>query len=175
MDSWITQEVDFENEKKNIERIYNEYSYLSEKQIEGSGKPTFIRVFPEYCTSNILVTEFVEGLTVSQWIRNGRSEKYDGYATIKTYLRCAINGLFNKNEYYFQADPHPGNIILQGGADGANVDCGLVLKLDKKEADVIKSYLIGLYLKDKNKVIQTIRRSSNGLTQKNDLQIESGY
>lgn len=106
---------------------------LRSLQIETMYAP---RVYDELCTRRVLVTEFIEGTTLNeilnhlddpQWLAEHRVDR-DRLARqimrnqLMQALRCG----------FFQADPHPANLILMDDGRLGYVDFGIVGELDEQ-------------------------------------------
>jgi ubiquinone biosynthesis protein len=106
---------------------------LRAMDIEGMYVP---QVYDELCTRRVLTTQFVEGITLNDvlnhlddaaWLAQHRVER-DRLARqiVRNQLMQALNCGF------FQADPHPANLILMEEGGLAYVDFGIVGELDEQ-------------------------------------------
>jgi predicted unusual protein kinase regulating ubiquinone biosynthesis (AarF/ABC1/UbiB family) len=106
---------------------------LREMEIEGMYVP---RVCDELCTRRVLVTEFVAGLTLNDvlahledaaWLADHQVDR-DRLARqiMRNQLMQALNCGF------FQADPHPANLILMEDGRLGYIDFGIVGELDEQ-------------------------------------------
>lgn len=91
----------------------------------------------EFCTPNVLVTEYVDGIgfeamrTLPDADRNRIGE---------LIYRFYIGSLFRRNE--FSGDPHPGNILLAGDGRVAFIDFGLYNRMDPANVAFEKDCLV---------------------------------
>ncbi len=118
------------------ERVMEELDYEYEAQNQRSfarayrGHP-FIYV-PEVVTRlsrrRVLVTELVEGMKFEE-IRELPHEQRSRFGEI--VFRGSIGSMFNVQ--HFNADPHPGNYILQHDGRVAFLDFGMTKKLDREQ------------------------------------------
>ncbi|MGD2039967.1 MAG: AarF/UbiB family protein [Anaerolineae bacterium] len=93
------------------------------------------RVYSELSTSRVLVTEFIAGLTLNdvlnhleddQWLSEHRVDRE------KLARQIMRNQLMQALRYgFFQADPHPANLILMEDGRLGYVDFGIVGELDE--------------------------------------------
>jgi predicted unusual protein kinase regulating ubiquinone biosynthesis (AarF/ABC1/UbiB family) len=132
-------ELDFQNEARNQQRLRD---LLKENGITGVTVP---KVFPEMCTRRILVSEWIDGVKLSQC----SSEEIAGL--IPVCQEAFLVQLFK--EGFFHADPHPGNILKlnnksEDGAVVALIDCGLMAEIDSGDRDHMISAVIHLANKD---------------------------
>lgn len=132
-------ELDFANEARNQERLR---TGLIEAGIKGITVP---KVYDEMCTRRVLVSEWMDGIKLSE------CEK-DEIAEITAMAQEAfLTQLFGMG--FFHADPHPGNILKlnEPTAEGytvAIIDCGLMANVDKADQDHMISAVIHLANKD---------------------------
>ncbi|MFE1592521.1 ABC1 kinase family protein [Nocardia sp. NPDC058705] len=118
----LRSELDYEREARTQHRVAQRYR----------GHP-FITVpdsIEEFCTHNVLVTEFVEGHPFSHMKTLPAADR-DHYGEL--IYRFYIAGLFADNE--FCGDPHPGNVLLAADGKLAFVDFGLYKEMDPAHVD----------------------------------------
>jgi ubiquinone biosynthesis protein len=151
-EAWIRQDIDFRLEAKNI-KIFREQelSNSSEKY-----KVFCMDIVDELCTDNVVVMDFVEGIPVSKKKELFENKEYDIYKTIETYMNAIIKNWFRDDisEFFFQADPHLSNIIALPNGGVANIDCGLISRLSKKEMMLCRKITLAIYFKDVDKIIK---------------------
>jgi ubiquinone biosynthesis protein len=106
---------------------------LRAMDIEGMYVP---RVYDDLCTGRVLTTEFVEGITLNDVLNHlDDAEWLARYHVDRDHLARQImrNQLMQAlNCGFFQADPHPANLILRAGGGLAYVDFGIVGELDEQ-------------------------------------------
>ena len=135
-------ELDFMNEAKNQQRLRNS---LVENNIKGVTVP---KVYDHLCTRRILVSEWMDGVKLSdcsaEEIKEVTAVAQDAF----------LFSLFS--EGFFHADPHPGNILLlnkkeeadENDAKIALIDCGLMATIQEEDRDNMISAVIHLANKD---------------------------
>jgi ubiquinone biosynthesis protein len=94
------------------------------------------RVYDELCTRRVLTTEFVEGITMNdvlnhlddaEWLVQHRVDRdHLAHQIMRNQLMQALNCGF------FQADPHPANLILMADGGLGYIDFGIVGELDEQ-------------------------------------------
>eukprot|EP00542_Grammatophora_oceanica_P017782 CAMPEP_0194040442 /NCGR_PEP_ID=MMETSP0009_2-20130614/12441_1 /TAXON_ID=210454 /ORGANISM="Grammatophora oceanica, Strain CCMP 410" /LENGTH=903 /DNA_ID=CAMNT_0038683583 /DNA_START=148 /DNA_END=2859 /DNA_ORIENTATION=+ len=132
-------ELDFNNEASNQRRLRD---FLMEKEIDGVTVP---KVYDELCTRRLLVSEWIDGIKLSQC-----SE--DEIAELTPIAQEAfLTQLFEVG--FFHADPHPGNLLrldtpTPEGHKLALIDCGLMASIDSRDRDNMISAVIHLANKD---------------------------
>ena len=94
---------------------------------------------PELCTGDVLVTEFVDGMTFDDACSlDQNSRDRIGEAVYRFY--CAE--MFTSGK--FSADPHPGNMIVMPDGRVAFLDFGLTVELSADELAVERSVLAAI-------------------------------
>lgn len=116
-EGWTLRELNYLIEGRNIERL---------RLINSSPDVYIPELFKEVSTSRILVTEFLEGFNLNEVINRKivelppeikqRVARQIVWAQLTHYFR----------DGFFQADPHPGNIILLSDGRLGYVDLGIV-------------------------------------------------
>jgi ubiquinone biosynthesis protein len=155
-ESWIKQDLDFRLEARNMRRIKEQYKFGEKNFRSDLGKGIFIAPFKELCTDHIIVMDFVDGIPMSHKEKILANPAYDIEKSIKTYINAAIRNWFREDieTYIFQADPHLSNVIALPGGDAANIDCGLISELSRKEVQQCKDLVIAVYMDDLEKTIR---------------------
>ncbi len=152
-EGWLRQDIDFRLEAANIRRL-KEQEYSG--KCADSEKIVCVDIVEELCTDNIIVMDFIDGIPMSNRQALRSHAQYDVEESIKTFVNAAIRIWFRDDltEYLFQADPHLSNIIALPDGSVANIDCGLIATLSKKEARMCKKLLLAFYLKDTQRVVR---------------------
>ncbi|GMH91890.1 hypothetical protein TrVE_jg12289 [Triparma verrucosa] len=132
-------ELDFVNEGRNQERLRN---LLLDEKVQGIMVP---RVYEQYSTRRILVTEWVDGVKLSTCSENEIAE-YTPIAQEAFLVQLLQVG-------FFHADPHPGNILKldkvgENGEKIALIDCGLMASIKPEDREIMVSAIIHLANKD---------------------------
>lgn len=123
---WITaqQELDFTNEAKNLREF-----------ADNNRDVTYARcpeVFEELCTGSVLVMERIGG----HQIDDTEGLLADGYDLNEIATKLVHNYIKQITEdRFFHADPHPGNIRVEGGSI-IWLDLGMMGRISKREADL---------------------------------------
>ncbi len=126
LDQIRIEETDYRYELSNLERMrpnlrkHNVYAPKS---------------YPDYCTRYVLVTEFVDGVLMSEYIRTmeinpervtawNNANNIDPTAVANKIYKSFMRQLFEENIYH--GDLHPGNIMLLKNSKFALIDFGTV-------------------------------------------------
>lgn len=155
-ESWLKQDLDFVLEAKSIKEIKEQYNFGATNFRHDLGKGIFIAPFENLCTSNVIVMDFIDGIPMSRKEEILANPDYDIEKSIKTYVSAALRNWFRNDisTHLFQADPHLSNILALPNGDAANIDCGLICRLSKKEIQLSKDLIIAVYLQDTERVIK---------------------
>lgn len=131
-------ELDFKKEA-------NELIFFSQNSF--SPKAHYPNVFTEISTKKILVTEFLEGIPFVDLMK--RIQRDHSWLESNGYHKEKLAGLLLETQLrqlfvlgHFQADSHPGNIILTGPDSIGFVDFGIVGHLPQEfRADMLEGIL----------------------------------
>jgi len=130
-------ELDFQNEMKNQQRIKQ---LLIDENVKGVYVP---EVYPDYTTRRILVTEWVDGVKLSQCSPEEIRE------LISIGQEAFLIQLLQVG--FFHSDPHPGNLLKMSDTAKGQIcllDFGLVAEVEQKDMDTMVSSVVHLANKD---------------------------
>lgn len=138
--TWVQEETDYEQEAQNLQDFYDKKTALL-PLFQIPSKIRLPKLYKELCTPEILVMEFIEGITVSKLISyvqhhdeskiaELKAQGYDFNAISRTISLLVMKQYFIDG--YFNADPHPANIIVTPEQEIVFIDFGLVGRLDRK-------------------------------------------
>lgn len=157
-EAWIKQDLDFRREVQSIKKVKEQYKFAQEKFRADLGTGIIPAVFEGFCTDNIVVMEFIDGIPLSNKQEVLSRQEYDVEKSIKSFVNAAMRNWFREDTsvYYFQADPHLSNILALPGGSAASIDFGLIAELSRKEADICADLIIAVYLKDLSQSMKVI-------------------
>jgi predicted unusual protein kinase regulating ubiquinone biosynthesis (AarF/ABC1/UbiB family) len=118
----IPQELDFLHEGNNAERVARNFD----------GRPGAVvpRVYWEFTSRRVLVMEFIHGVKITE-TEKLRAAGVDLRALCRLFLSIYFEQIMEHG--FFNADPHPGNLLVLPGENGAAaialLDFGLVKEL----------------------------------------------
>jgi predicted unusual protein kinase regulating ubiquinone biosynthesis (AarF/ABC1/UbiB family) len=143
----LTQELDFELEADNIERIA--------KHFTASSRVVFPSPVRELSTKRVLTSSFVEGVKVSDSAAL-RTLGVDRRDVAKRLVQVYCQMIFVDGVYH--ADPHPGNVLVR--KDGAIVllDFGAVAELSPQMREGIPEFLEGVLRRDTDRLVRSMRK-----------------
>jgi ubiquinone biosynthesis protein len=117
----LTREVDLRTEAINMRRFEDNF-----KNVKNVSVP---KVYPDYCSANVLTMEYIHGTQIKDIINMpvSQSKKSEYTRTItRSYLKQVyIDG-------FYHADPHGGNMLVQENDTIAFIDFGAVGSIDKE-------------------------------------------
>ena len=135
---WDTfeSETDFLIEARNLaefKRFCQPYAYMDCPQ-----------PYMDLCTEHVVVMDYVDGISVShpeQLIAAGYDLKEIGTKLVDNYATQVLD------DGFFHADPHPGNIIIDGGQI-VLIDLGMTGRLNAKTRSVLKQMIFAVAKQD---------------------------
>ncbi|XP_066257621.1 uncharacterized aarF domain-containing protein kinase 5 [Euwallacea similis] len=138
----LKQELDFVNEGHNGERCARELAHLKYVYVP--------KIFWKYTNTRVLVTEFVEGIKIS----DVQKLKENGFslADINNKLFEAFgHQIFQTG--FVHADPHPGNVLIRrrnGRSEIIILDHGLYQKISKEQRTALSHLWKAIVFRDHN-------------------------
>jgi ubiquinone biosynthesis protein len=149
LQSSMLQEIDFRYEAKNLKLAPSLYGYYQEKNVRHDlGRIIFPRVHDRYSSYNVLTTEFLEGVPLTQHGRIKDDPAYNPRKSVFTLINAAVRVLFQDGHYYFHADPHPANIIAMKGGDIGLLDFGIVGEFTPEMTKRANDLFFSVYARD---------------------------
>ncbi len=139
----FNQEVNFTKEAKNI--------ILARESLKDNPDIYLPEVFLDYCSSNILVMEFISGRNLKELesISEDEKKRIAKICVEATLKQMVVDG-------FFHADPHPGNIILTSEGKICFLDWGMVGRLTYSTKLKISSLLEGIIKKDSDIILSSL-------------------
>lgn len=135
----LTREVDLRIEAVNMRRFEDNF-----KNVKNVAVP---KIYPEYCSANVLTMEFIQGTQIKDIINMPvpQSKKSEYTRTItKSYLKQVyIDG-------FYHADPHGGNMLVEENDTIAFIDFGAVGSID----DELKKNMLEFYYAINNRDVE---------------------
>ena len=141
----IEQEVDFENEKKNM-LIFNKIFWTDDEVV-------IPRVYSKMTTSRFLVMEYVPGMKINNLERLTMAS-IDTSSLAKTLMSMFIKVILKYG--YLHCDPHAGNLSVTSSGQIILYDYGLVTKFDKNFQDTFKKILYAFFDRNTTEIMELI-------------------
>jgi predicted unusual protein kinase regulating ubiquinone biosynthesis (AarF/ABC1/UbiB family) len=145
--SMIEEELDFEREARNIERIAK--NFTSDETM------VFPKPVPELSTRRVLVTTFVQGLKVSD-LRRLDEAKIDRKELARKIVTAYCQMIFVDGVYH--ADPHPGNVLVGSHGELILLDFGAVAELSEDMKQGIPELVEGVIRRDTDQLIRALKK-----------------
>ena len=120
-DRTIHQEIDYNNEFMNMQRI--EMNFIDNPNIH------IPATYDKYCTSKILTMEFIAGAKLND-VYASTGDEYDKKLLAKYVLDSYLQQLFIDG--FFHGDPHPGNMMILEDNVVCYLDLGMMGFFDEK-------------------------------------------
>ncbi len=155
---WDTfeSETDFLVEARNLsefKRFCKPYAYMD------CPKP-----YMDLCTEHVVVMDYVDGISVSkpdELIDAGYDLEEIGTKLVDNYATQVLD------DGFFHADPHAGNIIIDGGKI-VLIDLGMTGRLDSQTRSVLKEIVFAVAKQDSPALADGLLRFSGAETQPDD-------
>jgi ubiquinone biosynthesis protein len=110
-------------------------------------------VYWEYSTESILVTEFINGIKISELLINEASDIDPKQVTMNS-ANALMKQVFEIG--IFHADPHPGNIFVLPGNVIAPIDFGNVGRIDDEMQNAFIEMIMGIVDQDPNRIVKAL-------------------
>lgn len=144
--SQVPLELDFEREAEMTRRVRANLAALPRVVVP--------EVIPGYVRRRVLVTEYLEGARLLD------SERRDAHAPDRTALAQTISSAYGHQimvDGLFQADPHPGNILVLPGGTVALLDFGLTKELPDAARRGFARLVLATASRDPGGIVQAFR------------------
>lgn len=141
----IGNELDFQLELENGRYFKKKYEEFPNVVIP--------HYYEEFSTKKVLVMQWMEGNRVTD-VDFLNANHIDRYELSKVLLECFLGQLLQEGK--FHADPHPGNIMVQADGTVVLIDFGMIGEIRKQDALHIRDIVIGILLKDYEKVVNAL-------------------
>lgn len=145
--STIREELDFSLEAKNAEKFASNF--------EGVPTVKIPKVYREFTTPKILVTQFISGIKISQ-VAKLEKEGLDKHAIAGSGMDMALKQIFQDG--FFHGDLHPGNIFVLSGNIVAIIDFGMVGRIDRETMNDLADVLMALTRFDVDKIVSSLEK-----------------
>lgn len=143
----IAEELDFEAEARNIERI----------MLNFSAEPTvlFPRPIAELSSSTVMTTTFVEGIQVGD-LKRLDDAQIDRKELARKIVQVFCQQIFVDGVYH--ADPHPGNMLAGPNGELILLDFGAVAQLSIEMKEGIPEFIEGIIRRDTERLIRSLKK-----------------
>ncbi len=105
-ESSLFKDIDFVREADNLQAVYDQYEFCREKKVRADlGVGFFPRPHYEWCTAEVLVMDYIDGISLNRADEFKNNPAYDPQKSIKTYAVAGLRNIMLSEEYVFQSDP----------------------------------------------------------------------
>lgn len=143
----LGQELDFVREADSVERIA--------KNFEKDPRVRFPVPVRELSTRRVLTSTFVEGVKVGDVARidaMGIDRKDLANRLVRAYCQMIfVDGVYH-------ADPHPGNLMVDGDGNLVLLDFGATAELSQAMREGIPEFLEGVIRRDTDRLVKAMRK-----------------
>lgn len=141
----LVRELDYIREARNTERV--RHNFAEDPRV------VIPQVFWDYTTRRVLTEEYVEGVKLSN-IEEISRRGWDRRQLSQLGTQAFLSQVFLHG--FFQADPHPGNILVVDEEHIAFIDFGEVGALTEHRLAHLGELLLSINNRDTDKVIATL-------------------
>jgi ubiquinone biosynthesis protein len=141
----LIREIDFRIEAQNL-KIASTFAADTDIHIP--------KVYHDYCSEHLLIMEYVQGEKIRD-IDPGREDAFD---LAKQGLNAAIKQILSDG--FFNADPHPGNLLITPDRKLCILDWGMVGHLTERDRYELIDMLKSVIDKDSDALVHVLLRLS---------------
>ncbi len=139
------REIDFTIEAANLEVFKENFRESNDIYIP--------EVYSDISTSRVLVTEYIEGIKISD-VERLKQANLDVAAIARAGARAVFKQIYEDG--LFHADPHPGNLFVLPDGRIAPVDFGIVGRLTRNEIEGLTDLTIAYMRRNPEKVMDVL-------------------
>lgn len=141
----IIRELDYDREARNTERVY--LNFADDERV------LIPKIYWKYTTRRVLTEDYIEGVKLSdldEITRRGWDRAKTSRLGCQAFLsQIVLHG-------FFQADPHPGNILVVDEEHIAFIDFGEVSALSRRRLTNIGELMLSLSRKDLDMAVSAL-------------------
>jgi ubiquinone biosynthesis protein len=139
----LLREIDFSKEAR--------YIQIARSKNDPDSGVVIPDVFMSYCTSRVLVTEFISGQKIDPDLRLSRRRRK---TLAESGIRSAILQILEHGFYH--ADPHPGNILITEDYQLCLMDWGMVGRLTPGEREQLLFLIQAAVDRDSGRIVKMV-------------------
>jgi len=141
----LLRELDYDREARNTDRVYQNFA--------DDERVLIPRVYWKYTTRRILTQDYIEGVKLSD-LEEIKARGWDRGKTSRLGTEAFLSQIVLHG--FFQADPHPGNILVVDEDHIAFIDFGEVSALSERRLNNLGELLLSIDSKDMDKAVATL-------------------
>ena len=148
----VLAELDYRQEAEAMATIAGNFTGRSDVQIP--------RVFADYSTGRVLITQWVDGVKVGDLAGIAKAD-INRIKAARLCIEAYCKQIFVDGVYH--ADPHPGNLLLATGAGGGSdpvlvfLDFGATARISPGMRKGIVSFLQGAVTRDVGRIVEAMK------------------
>jgi len=108
------------------------------------------KVYPEYCTPEIIVMEYVPSEKLTNIVTPGVNKNKLCEALITSYVKQTME------DGFFHADPHPGNVAFNPKGQLVFYDFGLCVSISDELKNGFMELLVHIVARDTKEIVRTL-------------------
>jgi len=143
----VTKEVDLANERHTLRRFARNFRDDPTVHV-----PT---VYEDYCSDGVLTMEYIDGLKAND-LKALRSVGAEPKVIAANGARFILRQIFEFR--FFHTDPHPGNLLVVGGAVLVPLDFGQVARLGAADRRLLGDLVLAVVDTEPDRLIRAIER-----------------
>jgi ubiquinone biosynthesis protein len=141
----LLRELDYDREARNTDRIYQNFA--------DDERVLIPRVYWKYTTRRVLTEDYIDGVKLSD-LEEITARGWDRGKTSRLGTEAFLSQIVLHG--FFQADPHPGNILVVDEDHIAFIDFGEVSALSERRLNSLGELLLSIDRKDMDKAMATL-------------------
>lgn len=139
-------ECDFRNEVANSEVFASAHAAL--------GFITTPPAFPAFCSRRVLVSEWIDGRSPTQLLREEGAGASDVLSLVRMGIQCSLVQLLVTG--CMHGDPHSGNLLLTKEGKLCYLDFGLIVRVSGKHRQAMMAALVHLGLGEWSRLVEDL-------------------
>jgi ubiquinone biosynthesis protein len=147
----IVKELSFKAELSNLRRFRT--------QFEGESRIHVPHTYDDYCTSKIVVMEFIRGIKANN-VQKIKEAGLDPVVVAANGIDLFFEQIFIHG--FFHADPHPGNLFVMPDGRICFIDFGMMGHLSEGDKDTLADLIIAVGKSDMTRVVDNIEKLTYG-------------
>lgn len=140
-------ELSFTNELNNVERF--------RRNFRGNQQVYIPKIYRSYSNDEILCMEFIEGIKIND-IQGLTGFNLTAKSVLQNCLDLYLEQVLQHG--YFHADPHPGNVFVNGKGQIVFIDFGSMGSVIPQDRDLIEGMVMNFLMNDAKGLIRNIKK-----------------
>lgn len=143
----LQSELDFRREQRNL--------MMFRRNLRGNKNVHVPQAYPELSSERVLTMEYIEGFFISDRERLA-AEDVDTERLSRQGAMVFLDMIFRDG--FYQADPHPGNLVVRPDHTIGLLDAGMVGRIDELLREEIESVLLAVVEQDAQRITEILVR-----------------